>query len=253
MLERLHKVLAHAGIASRRECERIIAAGRVSVNGNVVREMGVRVDPDVDDIRCDGVRVQPEKRVYFLLNKPKGYICTNADELGRRRAVDLLDRVPERIYTVGRLDQDSEGLIILTNDGTFADLMAHPRHQVPKTYLAEIGGKLNPEGLQRLQKGVWLAGGRTRGAEVRILYRGTKRCTLEVTIREGKNREIRRILAKTGHPVRKLRRIRIGPIADKRLKPGRFRLLKPWEIQRLVEAAKSKKGTPSPASRSFGL
>lgn len=242
MVERLHKVLAHAGIASRRECERIIAAGRVTVNGEVVREMGVRVDLEKDDIQCDGAPVRPEMPVYFLLNKPKGYVCTNADEQGRRRAVDLLDRVPQRIYTVGRLDIDSEGLIILTNDGEFSNLMSHPRHQVPKTYWAEVGGKLNEEGLKQLRKGVWLAEGRTRGAQIRVRRAGVKHCTLEITIREGKNREIRRVLAKVGHPVRKLRRVRIGPISDKGLKSGRYRPLRSWEVQRLIKAAQGAKG-----------
>ncbi|MCB7128961.1 MAG: rRNA pseudouridine synthase, partial [Candidatus Brocadiales bacterium] len=141
-MERLQKILANAGIGSRRQCERLIATGHVTVNGKIVKKMGVTVDPQGSEIRCDGISVSSEKKVYYLLNKPRGFVCSNWDELDRPRAVDLLQDVPQRLYTVGRLDADSEGLIIITNDGEFTNLLCHPRYGVPKTYRVEVGERV---------------------------------------------------------------------------------------------------------------
>jgi pseudouridine synthase len=236
--ERLQKILAAAGIGSRRKCEELIAAGRVTVDGRVVREMGVKMDPARADIRCDGRRIRPERKVYLLLNKPKGYVCTSADEMGRPQVIDLVaDRVHERVFAVGRLDEDSEGLILLTNDGEFANLMTHPRYEIRKTYMVVVSGQPSEETITKISKGVWLAEGRTAGADVRVVRRVGNDTLLHVTLGEGHNREIRRVFAKFEHNVKKLMRINIGGLSDESLKPGRFRPLRPDEVAALRERA----------------
>ncbi len=239
-MERLQKILAGAGIGSRRQCERLIAAGHVTINGKVVKEMGVTVDPQKNEICCDGVRVRGENKVYYLLNKPRGFVCTNHDELGRPRAIDLLPDVPQRVYTVGRLDEDSEGLIIITNDGEFTNLLSHPRHGVPKTYRVEVDGQVDADSLKdSLGKGVWLSGGKTLPAGVRVIRRGRNNTVLEIRLREGHNREVRRILARLGLTVRSLKRIKIGWLSDPRLRPGRFRRLTGEELRRFYSLTKT--------------
>ncbi len=237
---RLQKLLAEAGLGSRRECERLIASGYVTVDGSVVTEMGHLVDPQHQKICCKGIPIKEEPKVYYLLNKPKGFVCTNRDELGRPRAADLLRGVAQRVFCVGRLDVDSEGLIILTNDGELANLLTHPRYGVTKTYLVEINARLETKDLESLRKGVWLSGGKTAPARVKILRRGSNNTWLEITLREGRNREVRRILARLGYKVRILRRIRIGWLEDQRLKIGRFRRLSPAEVTRFYSKAKEK-------------
>jgi len=236
--ERLQKILAAAGIGSRRKCEQIIAEGRVTVDGRVVREMGVKVDAARADIRCDGVRIRPERKVYLLVHKPKGYVSTSADDMGRPLVTDLVaDRVRERVFAVGRLDEDSEGLIILTNDGEFANLVSHPRYGIRKTYLVVVSGQVADDTVAQISKGVWLAEGRTAGADVKVIRRVGSDALLHVTIGEGMNREIRRVFAKFDHKVKKLLRLNIGGISDESLKPGRFRALRPAEIAALRERA----------------
>ena len=223
--ERLHKLLAHAGVASRRACELLIREGRVKVDGQVVREMGVRVDPRRQEIRFDDTPVRFEKRVAFALHKPKDVLCTNADELGRMRVIDLMQIVSLRIYPVGRLDKDSEGLIIVTNDGQLALRLTHPRYGVEKVYEVWVEGLVTDEALRKLRKGVWLAEGRTRLEEVRIVARHREETHLRVIVAEGRNREIRRVLAKVGHPVKRLIRTAVGPVTLEDLEPGRYRPL----------------------------
>lgn len=236
--ERLQKVLAAAGIGSRRKCEQLIAEGRVTVDGRVVNQMGVKVDPDRMDIRCDGRRIRAERKVYILLNKPKGYVTTSSDELGRPKVTDLVaGYVHERIFPVGRLDVDSEGLLILTNDGEFANLMTHPRYGIRKTYMVVVSGRVSQETLDKISKGVWLSDGRTAGAEIKFLRRVGNDTLLHMTVSEGRNREIRRVFAKFDHKVKKLMRINIGGLSDEKLKPGRFRFLRPEEVAALRERA----------------
>ena len=223
--ERLHKLLAHAAIASRRACEALIREGRVKVDGRVVREMGVRVDPRRQEIRFDDTPVRFEKRVAFALHKPKDVLCTNADELGRMRVIDLMKIVSLRIYPVGRLDKDSEGLIIVTNDGQLALRLTHPRYGVEKVYEVWVSGLVTDEALKRLRKGVWLAEGRTRLEEVRIVARHREETHLRVAVAEGRNREIRRVMAKVGHQVKRLLRTTVGPVTLGSLEPGRYRPL----------------------------
>jgi 23S rRNA pseudouridine2605 synthase len=175
--------------------------------------------------------------VYFLLNKPRGVVCTQKDERGRPRAVDLLRGVSRRVYCVGRLDIESTGLLVLTDDGELTELLTHPRHGVAKTYVAQIDGQLTAEDVESLRKGVYLDGKRTQGARVKVLRRSPKRSLLEIVLREGRNREVRRILARLGHEVRRLKRTSIGPLTDRGLKIGSVRHLTDAEVARLRKAA----------------
>jgi 23S rRNA pseudouridine2605 synthase len=233
----LQKVLAAAGWGSRRGCEEIIREGRVTVNGEVRDELPVLVEPSADKIRVDGQAVRSQRLVYFLLNKPKGVLCTNSDPAGRVRAVDLLTRVKERVYPVGRLDSSSTGLLLMTNDGELAERLMHPRYGVERTYVADVQGKVGPAAVQKLRKGIWMSGGRTQPAKVKILHSGRQDSRLEITLREGRNREVRRMLAALGHRVRKLKRIRLGPLTIRGLGVGKFRALQRQEVQALRRIA----------------
>ncbi|MCX7806792.1 MAG: rRNA pseudouridine synthase [Planctomycetota bacterium] len=235
--ERLQKILARAGFGSRRACEKLILEGRVTVDGVAVEELGVRADPEKQKIAVDGRPVRKfESYVYYALNKPRGVLCSSFDPDGRPLAVDL---IPEkrRIYTVGRLDKDTEGLILLTNDGELANLLAHPRYRVPRTYLARVAGEADSRAVAKLRRGVWLSEGRTGPALVKVLRRGRNFSTLAVSIREGLNREVRRMLAKTGLKVKRLRRIKIGPLLLGDLPVGAFRRLTGAEVARLRKCA----------------
>jgi 23S rRNA pseudouridine2605 synthase len=235
---RLNKHLADHGVASRRACDELIAAGRVRVNGRIVSDLGVKVDPVADEVQVDERVLEPEARVYYLLFKPKGVVCTNGSAHGRPRAVDLLKpRVKERVYCVGRLDEDSEGLILLTNDGVFAQRVAHPRHQVPKTYHLKVQGNIESAAVERAQRGIHLAEGRTAGAKVKVLRRGATSSNLLITLREGRNREIRRVFARLGHPVKSLVRVRIGSLTTTGLRRGSYRALRQGEVRELLEQA----------------
>lgn len=234
--QRLQRVLAAAGFGSRRACEELILEGRVSVNGERVARLPVLVDPQRDEIAVDGRPVLAEKKVYFLLHKPKGVVCTNSDPSGRTRAVDLLRGVRERVFPVGRLDEDSMGLLLMTNDGELAQRLAHPRYGVPKTYRATCAGRVTPQTLERLRGGVWLSEGRTGPAEASVIHREPESTVLEVTLREGRNREVRRVLAKLGHPVRRLVRIAIGRLSLRGIPLGAFRPLRTEELAALKRA-----------------
>jgi pseudouridine synthase len=239
---RLQKILSQAGIASRRAAERLIAAGRVTVNGRTMTEMGSKADPRHDDVRVDGRRLKSaEKRRYLLLNKPIGVVTTRSDPQRRTTVMDLLTGIREYVYPVGRLDYDTEGLLLLTNDGDLAARLTHPRHGLERTYEARVAGIPDPEALDRLRQGVPLDGRRTRPAEVLLLNAGRRDAegVLRLTIREGRNRQVRRMLEAVGHPVRSLKRTRIGPISDRRLGPGEWRELTSDEVRRLAEAVRA--------------
>ena len=245
-LERLQKVLAAGGLGSRRSCEELITQGRVTVDGRPATELGTKADPERQEVRCDGEIVRPAKNVYFLVNKPQGYVCTNEDERGRPRVIDMLPGGGRRLFTVGRLDADTEGLLIVTNDGAFTQRVAHPRYGVSKTYRAQVRGEVT-NGLKReLTAGVWIAGHRCVASWVKVLKRGKNESLVEVTMHEGRNREVRRMLAKAGHPVFRLRRIRIGPLQDDTLKLGQWRKLRPDEVQELIGAASSEASRRAP-------
>jgi 23S rRNA pseudouridine2605 synthase len=234
--ERLQKVLARAGLGSRRVCEELIADGRVTVNGEVA-QLGRRVDPDHDAVALDGVPVVVrDDLVYYLLNKPAGYVSTASDPEGRPTVVELVPDSP-RVYPVGRLDFDTEGLLLLTNDGELTHLLTHPSFGVVKTYLAEVEGEPSPAAVRALRDGVELDDGPTAPARVTVVQRHGATSAVELGIHEGRNRQVRRMCEAVGHPVRRLVRTRIGPVRDGSLKPGSWRALTPAEVRRLYEAA----------------
>ena len=241
---RLQKILSQAGIASRRAAEKLIADGRVTVNGKAVVAMGVKADPERDDIRVDGRRVKAEtRRRYILLYKPSGYVTTRSDPQRRRTVIDLLGGVREYVYPVGRLDYDTEGLLLLTNDGDLAAKLTHPRHGVPRMYEARVAGMPDREALERLRTGIPLDGHRTLPAEVVSLNEGRRdrEGVIRLTIREGRNRQVRRMCEAVGHPVQTLRRTRFRSLSDRQLKSGQWRELAPKEIDALkVESSKVK-------------
>lgn len=244
MEERLQKVLARAGIASRREAERLIQEGRVTVNGRAVRELGVKVDPSMDEIRFDTVLVERSqtdpaaKRTYLLLNKPKGVICTAKDTHGRATVLDLVPpREGQRLWPVGRLDEDSEGIVLLTDDGDLTDRLTHPRYGVPKVYDVRLRGHVSRETAERFEQGVWLSEGKTGRSRVYIRRAGREVSHVHITLTEGRNREIRRAWAKLGLNVLSIKRIQIGPIVARGLDVGMFRPLAAAEVEALRAAA----------------
>src|SRR5438067_2284069 len=235
-LERLNKVLAHAGVGSRRHCEDLIVAGRVSVDGRTVRELGTRVGPD-QRVAVDGVPIRAERHVYWLVNKPRGYLCTNHDQARRQVVLDLVPQITQRVYTVGRLDQASEGLLLLTNDGDLANRLMHPRFGVDKTYLVQGAGNPSREDLQQLLKGVWLSDGHVRAKQVKREKHHGESTWLKIVLCEGKNREIRRMLARLGHKIVRLRRIALGPVRLGTLPTGKARRLTKLEVESLQRVA----------------
>jgi len=236
MNERLQKILSRAGVASRRAAERIMGEGRVSVNGATVRELGTRADAAQDDIRVDGVRVRlPREPVYLLLNKPKGVVSTRRDPEGRTTVMDLVPSVAG-LFPVGRLDVTTEGLILLTNDGAFAERVAHPRYEVPRVYHAKVRGVPEAATLARLRSGVRVEGERLAVDHVRVLS-ADNNAWLELRLHEGKHHEVKRLLEAVGHPVSKLKRVALGPVTARGLDPGQFRSLAPHEVRALLSGA----------------
>lgn len=245
MQERLQKILSAAGIASRRAAEAFIREGRVTVNGETVTELGSKADPDSDDIRVDGRRVKvASRRRYILLYKPRGYITSRSDPQRRPTVIDLLAKggVRDYVYPVGRLDYESEGLLLLTSDGDLAAKLTHPSHGVAREYEARVRGVPDRHAIERLRKGVMLDGRSTAPAEVELRKvaesaAGGEQAVLSLTIHEGRNRQVRRMCEAVGHPVVRLRRVRIGPITDPHIRPGEFRDLSSKEIAALKRAA----------------
>jgi 23S rRNA pseudouridine2605 synthase len=248
-MERLNKLLAHAGLGSRRHCEELITAGRVTVDDAPVRDLGTKVDPTQQHVAVDGRPVRLERHVYWLVNKPRGYLCTNHDPAGRPRVIDLVPHVNQRVYTVGRLDEESEGLVLLTNDGDLANRLMHPRFGVEKTYLVQVAGRPTREDLQKLLKGVWLSEGHVRARRVKRLRQQGESTWLEVVLSEGKNREVRRMLARLGHKVLMLRRTALGPIVLGRLRSGKSRPVMGRELASLRQAAEPAADRPKRPAR----
>lgn len=237
---RLQKVLAQAGLASRRAAEIMIDEGRVEVNGEVVTEQGRRVDPETDVIRVDGSRIPAARRhLYLVLNKPRGVVSTMEDPEGRPTITDFLKRRGrEGLFHVGRLDTDTEGLLLLTNDGEFAHRMAHPSYEVPKVYVAEVTGVVENPTLKRLSKGVRLDDGWVRPEKVKLVQRGGDKTLLQLTLREGRNRVVRRMFDAVGHPVRRLSRTAVGPVRLGQLAVGELRELTREELGALLDLVK---------------
>ena len=231
---RLQKFLAEAGVASRRACDKLIDEGLVKVNNQVVTTPGLGVDPKKDRIVYKGRPVKLEKKVYVMVNKPKGYICTNNDEKGRRRTIDIVKDIPARLYTVGRLDWDVEGLIILTNDGDFAYKLTHPKHHVPKTYVVRIKGAIESKDVAKIFSGIYIDGKKTKPAKAEILKTSRQTSHVRLTLFEGKKREIKRMFFQLGYRVYHIKRISINGLKLGNLQPGRYRNLRDYEIKRLM-------------------
>jgi len=238
---RLQRFLASTGLGSRRRCEEYIVEGRVSIDGQVVRDLGTRVDPRQQHVAVDGEPVRREPLRYFLLNKPRGYLCTNSDPSGRPRAIDLVPCGKLRLFTVGRLDEGSEGLILVTNDGELAHRLAHPRFQVCRTYAVQVAGRPTPETIASLKEGYFFHEGRFRLLWIRRVGSRGNSAFLEVGLDHGQNREIRRLFARVGHKVMRLKRVAFGPLSLGRLSEGRFRPLTPAELKSLQELATSRR------------
>ncbi|WP_139489666.1 pseudouridine synthase [Brevibacillus dissolubilis] len=236
-MERLQKVLAHAGVASRRACEELILGGRVQVNGQTVKELGTKVDPTQDNITVDGKPIAEEKHVYILLNKPTGVITSASDPQGRRTVVELVKDIKERVYPVGRLDFDTSGLLIMTNDGELANQLAHPSYEIDKVYRAWVKGNPSKEKVEKLATGIMLDDGMTSPGKARILDSdpSRNRTLIELTIHEGRNRQVRRMCQAIGHPVIHLERIRVGFLNLEGIKPGKYRHLTAAEVTRLKQ------------------
>jgi len=245
-MERLNKILAHAGVGSRRHCDGLIAAGRVRVGDQIVTDLGAKIEPDQQALFVDDHPVRVEKLVYWCVHKPRGYLCTNHDPDNRPRAIDLIPHVDQRVYTVGRLDEQSEGLLLLTNDGDLAHKLMHPRFGVWKTYHVLVAGKPGEAELQKLVDGVYLAEGRVKAKSVKKLKRQGESTWLRIVLAEGKNREIRRMLANQGHKVMRLLRVAIGPVKLDRLPKGKSRKLSLDELNMLKKACLPRKPRPEP-------
>jgi 23S rRNA pseudouridine2605 synthase len=238
-LIRLQKLLAQSGVASRRKCEELMLAGEVEVDGEVVTRLGTKVDPRVAVIRVSGKRLPPvSDHVYLVLNKPRGVVSTMSDPEGRRTLSDVVADRPERLFHVGRLDTDTSGLLLLTNDGNFAQRIAHPSYEVDKTYVAEVEGELTKATVQSLLDGVTLDDGPVTVSRARIVAQAKDKSIVELVIHEGRNRIVRRLLDQVGHPVRRLSRTQLGPVKLGSLKSGELRDLTLDELGELLEAAR---------------
>jgi 23S rRNA pseudouridine2605 synthase len=232
MQERLQKVLAKAGIASRRKAEELIREGRVRVDGTVITEMGILVDPDIQAVECDGIPVAAqEKKIYILLHKPAGFLSTVHDPQGRPIVTDLLQNIKERVYPVGRLDLDTEGALLLTNDGELSQKILHPSHEVNKTYIAKVRGKPNSKKLAALSRGIELEGRKTWPAEIEVLHVEPQATTIKIVIHEGRKRQVRKMFEAVGHPVLQLKRTAYGHLELGDLASGKYRFLTPEDIK----------------------
>ena len=250
--QRLQRFLASAGFGSRRQCEELIEAGRVDVDGQIVTKLGSTVDSSVQKIRVDGVLLKKQKPVYFAVNKPVGVVTTNRDPHGRPRVVDLVPP-DERVFPVGRLDRSSEGLILLTNDGELAQRLTHPKFGVRKVYRVTVAGKVETETMRQMRKGIYIAEGFVQVEGAKLLKARSRTTELEIVLREGKNREIRRILARLGHKVQTLRRIAVGPLRLGDVPAGAYRVVTPQEVEKLwtaTEAAAEESATRGRGRRS---
>lgn len=234
---RLQKYLAECGVASRRACEKLITDGLVTVDGVVITELGTKVDPAVQKVTCDGKSVSREARVWIMLNKPVGVICTSDDPAGRERVIDLLPEVPGRVYTVGRLDVMSEGLLLITNDGDLAHRLMHPRHHIEKKYQIWIDRELMPDEIERMLKGLNSRGEKLKALKVEPLRRLiASQPGYTITLGEGRNRHIRRMMEVLDCKVVRLMRVAIGPLRLEKLRPGEYRHLELWEVEKLRKA-----------------
>ncbi|MEW6518418.1 MAG: pseudouridine synthase [Thermodesulfobacteriota bacterium] len=235
MKERLQKILARAGVASRRTAEQHISEGRVSIDGKVVTDMGVKIDPAQHEICLNGKPIQlTEEKIYILLNKPAGYVTTLSDPQGRPIVTSLLTGIRQRVFPVGRLDLDTEGALLLTNDGELAQRILHPSFEIPKTYVAKVAGRPSGEALERLARGIELEGRRTSPARLKVIRETARFSLIEITIHEGRKRQVRKMFAAIGHPVLSLKRIAYGRLQLGSLPSGQFRIIGRKEIEKIL-------------------
>ncbi len=250
-LERIQKILAWNGIASRREAEKLILEGRVRVNGRLIDTLGEKADPSRDHIKVDGKRIAgPEPNITLLLNKPRNYLSTVDDPQGRPTVIDLCRGVKQRVYPVGRLDFDAEGLLVLTNDGDLANILTHPRYGIARTYLAKVIGVPEDKDLNRLERGVRLEDGTARVVSCLVISKKEKHSWVRVVVAEGRNHLVKRIFSAIGHPVLKLKRVEFGPLQLGKLPIGKFRYLTPDELEKIKELKVKTESTGNPVSRS---
>ena len=234
---RLQKYLANAGVCSRRAAEVLIRSGRVSIDGEIVTELGSKVDPYTNEIRVDKTRILWEKSpIYLLLNKPKGFLTTVSDPYGRTTVMDLLERIPGRVYPIGRLDKDSEGLLLFTNDGALAHRLLHPSHKISKTYHVTVRGRPLKAILDLLRQGIEIEGKKTLPCEMSVMETTRRSTVLEIVLKEGRKRQIRLMLNKVHHPVIRLIRIKMGPLSLGKLLPGKYRILTDSEVKSMKKA-----------------
>ncbi|MFQ6791581.1 pseudouridine synthase [Thomasclavelia sp.] len=233
-MERLQKAIAASGYTSRRKAEELIVQGKVEVNGKVVTELGTKVKKG-DYITVEGNPLTFENKVYYLFYKPKGCVCTLDDEFDRTKVIDYFTDVKERIYPVGRLDYDTTGLLIMSNDGEFANMIMHPRYHLEKIYEVSINGLINGPTIHKLEKGIYLEGTKTLPCKIKIINKDTEHKTtvLQIKLYEGKNRQVKKMFESVGHPVKRLHRLSVGGINLKGLTPGKYRILKPQEVKNL--------------------
>ncbi|MCW5203886.1 rRNA pseudouridine synthase, partial [Desulfobulbus sp. US4] len=231
MAERIQKIIAHAGICSRRKAEEYIAEGRVKVDGKPITQPGLKVDPEQVIITVDGKPLKEEKKIYILLHKPRGYVTTMSDPQGRPIVTDLLSEIQERLFPVGRLDLDSEGALLLTNDGALANQVIHPRFEVNKTYEATVRDLPKKSDLQRLEQGIVLDGKKTWPAQLRVLKKKKDVTVIEIIIHEGKKRQVRKMFQAIGHPVIRLKRTAYGRLRLENLPEGRYRFLDKIDVK----------------------
>ena len=248
MQQRLQKLISAAGIASRRHAEELILAGKVSINGKIITELGTKADPENDHIKVNGKLINPQlkarEKTYVLLNKPRGYLSSVSDTEGRPLVVELLPPSLGKLHPVGRLDFNTEGLLLLTNDGDFTNFVTSARNRVDKVYEVKVKGVPTEAAVARLRRGVTLDDGtRTAPAKIKLVHETTSNAWLEVLLHQGRNQQVRRMFELIGHSVIKLRRIRIGPLTDENLKPGYFRLLAPGEVARMMKKSERKRAT----------
>ncbi|HDP69569.1 MAG TPA: rRNA pseudouridine synthase [Actinobacteria bacterium] len=239
--QRLQKVMAKAGIASRRKCEELILQGKVKVNGKIVKELGFKVDSLRDAIEVNGEILEFSEKIHLVLNKPSGYLTSSSDSFGRAMVMDLINE-ETRVFPVGRLDKDTEGLLFFTNDGELANRLMHPKFGFKKTYIAEVKGCPEKRSMDKLRKGIELDDGRTYPADVKLIKEGKEKSVIEITISEGRKRQIRRMFKAIGHDVIKLKRVKYGPLSLEGLKLGQCRRLTDLEIQSLLKAVNSEQG-----------
>lgn len=242
-MERLQKIIAHAGIASRRKAEELILEGKVKVNGKIIKELGTKVSSN-DKVEVNGIPLEREEKIYLLMYKPRGVISAVKDDKNRKVVTDFLPEIKERVYPVGRLDYETSGLLLLTNDGDFANLLMHPRYEINKTYVAKVKGIPSKQSLKQLERGIKLEDGITAPAKSKLISfdKKTQKAIIELTIHEGKNRQVRRMLEAIGHPVQKLKRERYAFLNLHGLNAGEVRELSPHEVKQLRALAESGTG-----------